>query len=156
MALVIRHSETEHLLRSTDEPPGVIGFGQPDTDGRFSFYVHPSWEPSAAGRAAADALSDAGIGGTVAEHEFGVSAADFPGVPIDTTEAFEGCTSARAAIALYRRRWLPRGTRAGAGGGHHGRARPRALPDTWSFLGGYAQFMDGCARDLAGGGQDGS
>lgn len=48
-ALTIRYDESEHVLRSTGESPGIVMFSADMDEGEASFSISPSWQPTGLG-----------------------------------------------------------------------------------------------------------
>lgn len=104
MAIVIRFSKSEHVLRSTDEHPGIIGIGPiaVDDDGlpAFAIYSTPNYEPAPAAGQVVAKMQRRGQRGIVTESiDLGPNGSQDLTV-LDTAAVINGCVSAGEVAAV--------------------------------------------------------
>lgn len=87
--LILRHSPSEHVLRSVGELPGILGIGHPE--GVPTFVIDPHWNPKA------PMMKGAGVELHVQASKTGYP----PGAePITVEAAVEACEGVAEARAL--------------------------------------------------------
>ncbi|MEJ7783205.1 MAG: hypothetical protein WKF96_00280 [Solirubrobacteraceae bacterium] len=88
----------DHLVRSTDEAPGVLGVGNPGEDLAFCFYSDPRWEPTPRVRREAERRTRAGLIDPILERSPD-SAREYA-TPLALEDVLAGVTEHEVCIAL--------------------------------------------------------